>query len=272
MDLELTRLAKGYTKEDPPPEKVKPIPLQLLKHVCTALYNPLAKAIANMLIIGFYFLLRPGEYTYSAQNNHPFRLQDVTFQTPKGLVNAATAPIRLLRTATKVLLNFTTQKNCVKDQPITHGDTTNPLLSPLKAVLRQVLLLRKHRAPPTTPLYTYYDVQDNPQSITAKHLTNTLKAACRDIGLSLGISPKDISARALRNGGCVALIRAGVDPLLVRLMGRWRSWAMIEYLQTASLDTSGYAQQMLAAGCFTIPTHQKLPADVLSIARPYLDE
>jgi hypothetical protein len=36
-----------------------------------------AQAIADMIYIAFFFLLRPGEYIYKPDNTH-FRLQDVT--------------------------------------------------------------------------------------------------------------------------------------------------------------------------------------------------
>ena len=270
--LDLAHLSRSYSKSDPPPEKVKPIPIQLLRHACQPTPDSFAQARSNMTITGFFYLLRPGEYTYCRRNNHPFRLQDVTFDTPNGLVNAAVAPMATLKRATKVLLNFTTQKNGIKDQPIVHGDTSDKLLSPLQAVLRQVLMLRHHRAPPTTPLYTYYDAAGSAQPITSTDISRQLKLSCAAIGSSLGIRPSDISARALRNGGCVALIRAGVDPLLAKLVGRWRSWAMVEYLQAASIDTTPYAQRMLQAGTYTIPNHQKLPPDVLSLVLPYIEE
>ena len=132
---------------------MKPVPIQLLRHAYQALLaSPLACApvVANMLVIGYFFLLRPGEYTYDATNNHPFRLQDVTFETCMGLLNAATASERVLSKALqRVLLNFTDQKNGIRDQAIAHGDTSDPELSPLQAVLRQVLYLRQHRAPRT---------------------------------------------------------------------------------------------------------------------------
>ncbi len=270
-EKELQDLAKGYTKADPPPDKVKPIPITLVQHSCShADSSSQGQAIANMLVIGFFFLLRPGEYTYDAKNNHPFRLQDITFETPTGFHNAAAAPTTDLQHATKVLLYFTTQKNGVQGQAITHGDTANPVLSPVQAVLRQVLHLRRHRAPPTTPLHTYF-VQGKPHSITARLLTNTLKSSCKAIGSQFGIAARDISVRALRNGGCMALIRANIDSSQVRLMGRWKSWAMLEYLCQQAVDTSQYASRMLSAGDFVIPAHQLLPADVLSQAQPYLE-
>ena len=272
MHLDLAHLRRSYSKADPPPEKVKPIPIPLLQHACSNPTTAFARARANMTIAGFFYMLRPGEYTQCRSNNHPFRLQDVTFETPKGPINAATAPVSQLRRATAVLLYFTTQKNGTKGQPIVHGDTSDASLSPLKAILRQVLMLRQHRAPPGTPLYTYYLASGQPLAITSQDITTQLRLSAAAVGGPLGICPKDISARALRNGGCVALIRAGVDPLLAKMVGRWRSWAMVEYLQAASISTAPYAEQMLRAGSYTIPTHQTLPSDVLSLVGPYIED
>ena len=272
MHLELAHLSRSYSKADPPPYKVKPTPIPLVRHACQHTSTPFTQARSNMTIAGFFYMLRPGEYTYCRRNNHPFRLQDVTFQTPLGLINAATGSLPHLRQATAVLLYFTTQKNGTQGQAIVHGDTSDPLLSPLKAILRQVLMLRSHHVPPATPLHTYFDASGTPHCITSRDITQQLRTSCGAMGASLGIQPRDISARALRNGGCVALIRAGVDPLLAKMVGRWRSWAMVEYLQASSISTTPYAEQMLRAGSYTIPTHQTLPPDVLSLVRPYIPE
>ena len=268
LALKLQR--RAHAKADPPPDKVKPIPIQLIRHACAHQPNTCkGRAIVSALISGYFFILRPGEYVHTSSppaDAHPCRLQDTTFQSPRGPLNGATAPVAHLRQATAVTLNFACQKNGDKNQPITHGDTADSAVSPLKAVLQQVLHLRQHAAPPSTPLYTYY-VRNTSHRLSSRDLTNTLRASCKDIGASLGLAAQDISARALRNGGCVALIRAGVDPLHARLMGRWRSWAMIEYLQAQSLDSMGFAQWMLDAGSFVIPRHQFLPPDVLSMTQ-----
>ena len=128
-----------------------------------------------------------------------------------------------------------------------------------------------HDAPPNTPLHTVY-VNGYPRRVTASDLTRALKESCATIGPSLGIHPKDISARALRAGGATAMLRAHISPLNARLMGRWKSWAMIEYLHNSVMDTTTYAARMLSNGDFIIPPHQKLPADVLTMVQPYLQE
>jgi len=64
----------------------------------------------------------------------------------------------------------------------------------------------------------------------------------------------------------MALLRANVDSTIIRLLGRWRSWAMLHYLHRSATNTSSYASTMLFHGEFSISTHAKfpLPDDVIS--------
>ena len=165
-------------------------------------------------------------------------------------------------------MNLTTQKNGDRNESITHGETGDPLLSPVQAVRRRVQHLCHHHAPPTTPLFTVFLPTGRRSRVTCDHLTRALRASCRLIGASLGLTPADISARALRAGGAMALLRANVDPLVVRLLGRWKSDAMHQYLHRSSLDTSDLSARMLTGGEFVIPQHQHLPADVAHLLGP----
>jgi hypothetical protein len=68
LDIRLQRQLQAYSKEDPPPARVKPIPLQILQHVvalCARGNDPKLQAISHMIILGFFFLLRPGEYAFT---------------------------------------------------------------------------------------------------------------------------------------------------------------------------------------------------------------
>jgi len=71
----------AYKKQDPPPNRVKPIPFPIIAHasnLCHLANTTFAHALADMLLLGFYFLLRPGEYAYTTNPDAtPFRLQDV---------------------------------------------------------------------------------------------------------------------------------------------------------------------------------------------------
>ena len=267
--LALKQLYTSYTKADPAPDRVKPIPLQLIRVAALALQTTVfSKAVADLLIIGFFFLLRPGEHTYLLRDNTPFRLEDVSFVYRNITYNAATAPLPTIRAATATHLNFTNQKNGIKDEALTHHDNPEPLLSPLKAIKRRVLHLRQHQAPRHTPLHTVF-VGRTPQQVTSQHLTTALRSACKAVGRSLGIQCADISARALRAGGAMALLRAGVSSTNTRMFGRWRSWAMLHYLHRSQTTTQHYATQMLQGGVFTIARHAKLPADILPLLQSF---
>ena len=262
LHILLQQQYKSYRNDDPPPDRVKPVPLGLILHVVQHLQGtPMGAAKADLIIIAFWFLLRPGEYCFNPDgDNAPFRLQDVSFEYFSETVNAALLPIPLLGPLPEVHLRFTIQKNMTRDEDISHGDTSHPLLSPVKAVWRRVEHLRKHNAPPGTPLHTVY-IDSQPINITSKQLTDDLRAGVEAIGPSLNLLPSEISARALRAGGCMALFRANVSATNIRLMGRWRSWAMIEYLHRSGTDTSHYAQLMFDKGNFRLVRHSPLPTD-----------
>ena len=66
-----------YNCRDPPPSRVKPIPLQVLHRlacVAAASNDPELQAVTYMIIIAFFFLLRLGEYTGTKYYISPFRL------------------------------------------------------------------------------------------------------------------------------------------------------------------------------------------------------
>jgi len=108
--------------------------------------------------------------------------------------------------------------------------------------------------------------------ITAAHVTDVLRSCLSDTVLTddgprtlatvLNFAAKDISARALRAGGCMALFRSNLDDTRMHQFGRWRSWAMNIYLHRTATDTSQYAAQMLANGSFTLTRHNPLPVEV----------
>ena len=262
----LNRQRKAYRKADPPPTKVKPIPVTLVEHAVHAHQDTeFRRAVADLLIVGFFFLLRPGEHAYTKENNHPFRLQDVSFDTSQGTANAVLITPAALQTAIRVHLNFTTQKNGVPNEAITHGDTVDCFLSPMKAVRRRVQHLRAAGAPPDTPLHAVYLPGGSTLRVASGDLTKALRASCTAIGASLGLKYSDISARALRAGGAMALLRANVDSTTLRMVGRWKSWAMLEYLHRTALTTDDFATRMLTHGRFHITTHEFLPTDVLPL-------
>ena len=84
IDFRIYRQLRSYTREDPPPSRVKPIPTSVIQHVynrCTT-GNDWEQCVADLIWVAFYFLMRPGEYCDAGNDNTstPFRLCDVVFR------------------------------------------------------------------------------------------------------------------------------------------------------------------------------------------------
>ena len=59
-----------------------------------------------MIIIAFFFLLCPGEYTGMESDSSPFRLSDVTFSVGRTVFNTSTATDNELAATFLVILTF----------------------------------------------------------------------------------------------------------------------------------------------------------------------
>jgi hypothetical protein len=92
-EFRLGRQLCGYTRADPPPDRVKPVPVAVIHHavgLARLHRNVDMLAVISMLCLAFFFLCRPGEYTAPTGDNSPFRLCDVTFYVGQRRVLATT--------------------------------------------------------------------------------------------------------------------------------------------------------------------------------------
>ena len=79
-DWRIGRQIRAWKKEDPPPGRVKPIPISMLHHLSQSgrdAGDAKSLLIGCMAYVAFYFLMRPGEYCNSSNELHPFLLCDV---------------------------------------------------------------------------------------------------------------------------------------------------------------------------------------------------
>ena len=80
VDFRLQRMLRGWKREDPPPNRVKPVPIQVIRRIvfiASFATHPLLQCTADMILLAFFFLLRPGEYTDGTSrdtNSQPFLL------------------------------------------------------------------------------------------------------------------------------------------------------------------------------------------------------
>ena len=263
QDHRLQRMWRCYTKQDPPPDRVKPVPIQVLRHIMTiaiASNDPVILATADMITLAFFFLLRPGEYTDSPSDTKPFHLQDAQIFVGPQRLNIATATDAQLLSATFVSLTFTEQKNGVRGEVIGLSRSGNPNLCPVNALVRRVIHLRQHNAAPNTPLARVHN-GTRWAKITPSLITNTLRNAVTYLSpASLGFLPSDVSARCLRAAGANALLCANIDTDIIRLLGRWRSDEMLRYLHLQAAPVmKNFARAMLSGGTFTLIPNQLVP-------------
>eukprot|EP00980_Cylindrotheca_fusiformis_P029345 scaffold23366_cov215-Cylindrotheca_fusiformis.AAC.1 len=224
--------------------------------------TPLSQCIADMLCLGFFFLLRPGEYTGSAStDSSPFRLADITFYLGGLRLDTATTSDARLQSATFVTLEFTSQKNGVRGEVIGHGLSGNPSFCPVRAAARRVLHLRTHAALPTTPLAAvWHPASTSWKLLTPTDLTTELRLAAGLLGPRLGFLPQHVSARSLRAAGAMALLCANVDSDRIRLIGRWRSDTMLRYLHVqAAPFMHNFASRMVSGGHFSLLPNRDVP-------------
>ena len=133
----------AWKKEDPPVNRVKPIPISVIRRTDYITHHlhastKLLQATADNIIIAFFFFLQPGEYIYATSKNTPFKLVDVQLaicDRRPPLDSAYNAKLNQARTAS---LTFTTQKNGVKNEVIRHFLSINPYICAVKAIKRRV--------------------------------------------------------------------------------------------------------------------------------------
>jgi hypothetical protein len=261
MDFRIQRQLASYKKKDPPPKRVKPVPVQVIHWIMTAARLGAQVenlAVADMIALAFFFLLRPGEYTATPSETTPFAFRDVALFHGMRRLNLSTATDAELLSATFSTLEFTTQKNGVRGEVIGLGRSGHTNLCPVLSLARRIIHLRQNDAPPTTPLATYF-VAGTGKPVSPAAITATLRLAVTSLGPSLGFLPSDISARCLRAAGAMALLCAQVDTDIIRLLGRWRSDEMLRYLHVQAAPVMrDFASKMLS-GHFTLHPNSQVP-------------
>lgn len=219
------------------------------------------QAIADMICLAFFFLLRPGEYTGTKSDTTPFTLNDVQCWIGQQRYLATTIPLLDLPRVTFISLTFTTQKNGVRGEVIGLSRSGDFSLCPVLATIRRIMHLRTHNAPLHTPLAVYFTLgSERPRLIKPADITTALRCSTAVLGPGLGFNPSDISARSLRAAGAMALLCAKVDTDIIRLLGRWRSDEMLRYLHIqAEPLMRDFSRRMLHHGNFALIPNQEVP-------------
>jgi hypothetical protein len=143
IDFRVGRQTRAYKKEDSPPKRVKPIPILILTLILAQAYGRTRDdgsiAIADMITIAFFYLLRPGEYTGTTSDDAAFRVEDIVLYIQDRRLNSMTDTPSKLAAVDSVAYIFTTQKNGRRGEKLVHGKSGDGLCCPVKATARRLL-------------------------------------------------------------------------------------------------------------------------------------
>jgi hypothetical protein len=263
-DFRIQRQLKSFAKVDSPPTRVKPVPITVLLHVLAHAYgaqsNDIRQSVADMIVIGFYFLLRPGEYTGTSSDGAPFRIRDISLFVNDTRIDILTATASKIESASAVSYTFTTQKNANKNEVLMHGRSTDRLCCPVTATIRRILYHRRHSTPHSAPIASYYTPTGRRSPLRSNDVTDTLRNATAATQHLTGLSPKDITAKSLRAGGAMALLCGKVDHNLIQILGRWHSDSMVRYLHLQAKPVmQGFASKMFNHGSYSFLPEETVP-------------
>jgi hypothetical protein len=161
-----------------------------------------AQAIFHMIVIAFFFLLGPGEYTAPNDETATFELQNVILYVGNVQHPSTAIPLHLPPLASLATLEFTNQKNGVEGEIIGHGPSGDGFICPVDAVRARVRHLWENNAPLNTPLCAYYQANGTIKYVTSRDITTTLRAVVSQLGpAALGfLGQRTIPPRRRRHG------------------------------------------------------------------------
>ena len=240
----LAQMIEGWKRDDPPVMKKLPVeadvPELLARIGQRTTANELDRAIGDLSLIAFYYLLRVGEYTVKSTRNNTkqmvqFRVSDVTFfgKDKSGHLRqlSRTATTLSIMNAHIATLKLDNQKNGWKGVCIHQETNGDPVLCPVRALGRRICHVRQH-SDENLYLSAFYHERTQ-YNVTDGDIRKSIKLAA---GLLLypekkGIPIQRVDTHSFRSGGANALSLSGYTDRHIQKMGRWRSATFLEYIR-----------------------------------------
>lgn len=257
----LQEMLDGWRKVDPPTTKMLPVEAdvveQLVQKSLSGCATEKEKAVADLSMIAFYYLLRVGEYTAkgngqqdtNATQTQPFKMKDIAFfgTNSRGILYRIPANARDfdILNATNATMKLDNQKNGWKGVCVNHENNGDDVLCGVRALARRYLHIRRHTSDASTPLSTFFSGGVK-FDVTEQDIREAIKlaAVACDYPGTRGTPINLINTHSLRIGGACALALAGYSDTQIQKMGRWRGATFKEYVRE---NLSNYAEGMSKA-------------------------
>lgn len=238
FDRPIALLLKKFSNVDPPPKPKLAIPISTINTIADKYkFSVYHLAVADLIIIAFFYLLRVGEYTGATKKDRakkrtvPLRTKDVTLWKD-GVPIPHSSSLEQLLHADSATIKLENTKNGTKNATV-HQYAFGGLICPVAAMARRV-----HQAHTIDPsgnanLGTTRNRKGKVTLVSSQDVNAAVKWGALNDGLfNRGYSPKQVSSHSLRAGGAMALKLAGTSDSLIKIMGRWSSDTFITYIHS----------------------------------------
>jgi hypothetical protein len=240
--IPVARLIEGYRREDPPAVAQLALPISVPTHCQHKAYTTSCdkeKAIGDLTIIAFFYLLRVGEYTkpkFTTRNGTvvrttrtiQFSVANVGFFRDHKVL-PRNSNLNTLLTADSCTLKITNQKNGKMGQTI-HHHATGKDNCPVRAVAHRVYHILSNGGSKDNLLCDVF-INSSLIQITSKDIVTAIRTSVHAVQLyTHGIDPLLVGAHSLRAGGAMALKLSGKSDTTIMKVGRWTSLTFLEYI------------------------------------------
>jgi hypothetical protein len=206
-----------------------------------ATINNRDKAIADLSLIAFFYLLRVGEYTaprMTTRNGRTVRAtRTVQFTVGNigffrnGKILSRKSSLKTLLKAAQCTFKITNQKNGRMGETISHETVKDEQHGPVTATARRVHHILSNGGTDSNLISDYIDENGTWQTVTAMEMRAGIRKCVQDLELHKnGIDIDLIGVHSLRAGGAMALKLQGVSDTIIQKQGRWTSMTFLQYI------------------------------------------
>ncbi|KAE9276551.1 hypothetical protein PR003_g29030, partial [Phytophthora rubi] len=227
-------LLRGIRRFTDPVVKQQPLTARLLRCIFedVDLPQPHDQLLWGGLLLGYFFLLRRSEYLYIGKNVHSYvlRLAAIQFFDKNEQV---VAPKRA--EVIGITLKGAKNNQFGREEVRYHYKSGDSLLCPVRAarwVYKAAAVIATEPDDPALSL--------KHGVISSEKISTTIKKAAS----KCGFDPARYSTHSVLIGGATALLNAGADRLIIKLMGRWLSNFFEDYPVLSAKGTSDLSRSM----------------------------
>jgi len=234
LNLPIARLLKKFKDDDPPPQPKLAIPVLTVQQIATKYtFSAHHEAVADLVVVAFFYLLRVGEYTTSSRglDKHTVLLRkcDVRLWLDGKLLDHE-ADISVLLTADSATISIANTKNGTKGA-VVHHDAIGGSICPVAALARRVANLRGMKL--TCGLSTVCHPGARATRVSDRCISVAVRwGATSDGLLEKGYTLDRVSSHSLRAGGAMAMKLSGASDSTIMRIGRWTSLTYLTYIHS----------------------------------------